>query len=356
MASEAPPFWWDKPNWRAYGLAPLSWIYGAVAVRRLLKAEPPKVPAPVLCIGNFTVGGAGKTPTAIAFAKAAKERGLHPGIVSRGYGGNYKGLHIVDPSADSARHVGDEPLLLARHAPVALCPDRLKSALELHQRGCDFIIMDDGFQSARLHTDFSLLVVDSTRGIGNGKVIPAGPLRAPLTDQMRKTDAVLRSARVQKPILLFDRLRVPGVPSMRRSCSLHHRLTLQAIAGWLLRESAIRPSFRKCAAGRWRSCGRKTFPDHYSYQPDDIAKLIETAEKLGVGLITTAKDHVRLVTMSDVPNAFIRNLAVLDVDLAFERKDAIGRILDTAIERSRSARFRAHRKVRSGLRNKMCAK
>ncbi len=334
MASEAPPFWWDKPNWRAYGLAPLSWIYGAVAGRRLLKAEPPKIPAPVLCIGNFTVGGAGKTPTAIAFAKAAKERGLHPGIVSRGYGGNYKGLHIVDPSADSARHVGDEPLLLARHAPVALCPDRLKSALELHQRGCDFIIMDDGFQSARLHTDFSLLVVDSTRGIGNGKVIPAGPLRAPLTDQMRKTDAVLRIGKGAEADFV--------VRQASRAGRAVYKAQLQPsssadVAGnrWLAFAGIGNPSkfFASVQQAGGEVAEGKTFPDHYSYQPDDIAKLMETAEKLGVGLITTAKDHVRLVTMSDVPNAFIRNLAVLDVDLSFERKDAIGRILDTAIER-----------------------
>jgi tetraacyldisaccharide 4'-kinase len=338
MASEAPPFWWDKPNWRAYGLAPLSWIYGAVAGRRLLKAEPPKIPAPVLCIGNFTVGGAGKTPTAIAFAKAAKERGLHPGIVSRGYGGNYKGLHIVDPSADSARHVGDEPLLLARHAPVALCPDRLKSALELHQRGCDFIIMDDGFQSARLHTDFSLLVVDSTRGIGNGKVIPAGPLRAPLTDQMRKTDAVLRIGKGAEADFV--------VRQASRAGRAVYEAQLQPsssadVAGnrWLAFAGIGNPSkfFASVQQAGGEVAEGKTFPDHYSYQPDDIAKLMETAEKLGVGLITTAKDHVRLVTMSDVPNAFIRNLAVLDVDLSFERKDAIGRILDTAIEKCEAA-------------------
>ncbi len=334
MASEAPPFWWDKPNWRAFALAPLSWIYGAVAGRRLLKAEPPKVPAPVLCIGNFTVGGAGKTPTAIAFAKAAKERGLHPGIVSRGYGGNYKGLHIVDPSTDSARHVGDEPLLLARHAPVALCPDRLKSALELHQRGCDFIIMDDGFQSARLHTDFSLLVVDSTRGIGNGKVIPAGPLRAPLTDQMRKTDAVLRIGKGAEADFVVRQASRAGravyeaqlQPSSSADVAGNRWLAFAGIGNPSKFFASVQQSGGEVAEG-------KTFPDHYSYQPDDIAKLIETAEKLGVGLITTAKDHVRLVTMSDVPNAFIRNLAVLDVDLAFERKDAIGRILDTAIER-----------------------
>lgn len=334
MASEAPPFWWEKPDWRAYGLAPLSWVYGAIAGRRLLKAEPPKIAAPVLCIGNFTVGGAGKTPTAIAFAKAAKARGLQPGIVSRGYGGNYKGLHIVDPSIDSARHVGDEPLLLARHAPVALCPDRLKSALELRQRGCDFIIMDDGFQSARLHADFSLLVVDSTRGVGNGRVIPAGPLRAPLTDQMRKTDALLRIGKGSAADFVVRQASRAGraiyeaklVPSSSSVVAGNRWLAFAGIGNPAKFFASVREAGGEIVESQ-------TFPDHYSYQPDDIRKLIETANRLGTGLITTAKDHVRLVTMSDVPSEFMRELAVLDVDLQFERKDALGHILDMAVER-----------------------
>lgn len=334
MVSEAPPFWWGKPDWRAYALAPLSWGYGAVAGRRLLHAEPPKIAAPVLCIGNFTVGGAGKTPTAIAFAKAAKERGLHPGIVSRGYGGNYNGLHIVDPSNDSAHHVGDEPLLLARHAPVALCPDRLKSALELIERGCDFIIMDDGFQSARLHADFSLLVVDSTRGIGNGRVIPAGPLRASLTDQMRKTDALLRIGKAREADFVVRQ-------ASRAGRAIYEAQLLPSsssdVAGkrWLAFAGIGNPA--KFFASVEQAGGSveetRSFPDHYSYQPDDIRTLVETAKKLGLGLITTAKDHVRLATMSSVPHAFISQLAVLDVDLQFERKDALRQILDTAVER-----------------------
>src|SRR5690606_12653946 len=116
-----PVFWWGQPIWRAIVLSPIAWVYGQVATHRLLRSKPPKVPVPVLCIGNFTVGGAGKTPTAIAFSKAANEFGLKPGIVSRGYGGQYKGLHQVDLTKDSSRLVGDEPLLLARHAPVVLC-------------------------------------------------------------------------------------------------------------------------------------------------------------------------------------------------------------------------------------------
>lgn len=334
MAREAPHFWWGKPDWRAYSLAPLSWVYGAVAGRRLLKTVSPKIAAPVLCIGNFTVGGAGKTPTAIAFAKAAKERGHNPGIVSRGYGGDYKGLHIVDPSNDSARLVGDEPLLLARHAPVALCPDRVKSALELIRRGCDFIIMDDGFQSARLHPDFALLVVDSTRGIGNGKVIPAGPLRAPLIDQMRKTDALVRIGQGSEADYVMRQASRAGHPVYDAQLIPS---SIAEVAGgrWLAFAGIGNPSkfFASVEQAGGDIVESQTFPDHYSYQPDDIRKLIETAEKLGTGLITTAKDHVRLATMRDVPDDFMRKLAVLDVDLEFERKDALRQILGKAVER-----------------------
>lgn len=334
MASEAPPFWWGKPDWRSCVLAPLSWVYGTVAGRRLLKTEPPKIATPVLCIGNFTVGGAGKTPTAIAFAKAAKERGFNPGIVSRGYGGDYKGLHIVDPSCDSARHVGDEPLLLARHAPVALCPDRLKSARELIRRGCDFIIMDDGFQSARLYPDFALLVVDSTRGIGNGKVIPAGPLRAPLIDQMRKTDALLRIGKGSEADYVVRQASRAGRPVYDAQL-LPSSLAEVSGKRWLAFAGIGNPSkfFASVRQAGGEVVEGQTFPDHYSYQPDDICKLIDAAEKLGSGLITTAKDHVRLATMRDVPDEFMRKLAVLDIDLEFERKDALRQILDKAAER-----------------------
>ncbi|MGO1162859.1 tetraacyldisaccharide 4'-kinase [Brucella pseudogrignonensis] len=337
MASEAPPFWWGKPDWRAHSLTPLSWVYGAVAGRRLLNAEPPKIAAPVLCIGNFTVGGAGKTPTAIAFAKAAKERGLAPGIVSRGYGGDYKGLHIVDPSNDSARHVGDEPLLLARHAPVALCPDRLKSAQALLACGCDFIIMDDGFQSARLHTDFALLVVDSTRGIGNGKVIPAGPLRAPLTDQMRKTDALLRIGKESEADYVVRQASRAGravydaqlIPS-----------SLAEVAGnrWLAFAGIGNPTkfFTSVQQAGGEIVETRTFPDHYPYTAADIEELRDRARHLGVGLITTAKDQVRLITTQNLPRSFAQEFAILDVELDFDRQDVIDLIINTTI-----ARFKA---------------
>ncbi len=339
MASEAPPFWWEKPDWRAFMLAPAAWLYGAVAGRRLAKARPPQVAAPVLCVGNFTVGGAGKTPTAIAFAEGARRRGLTPGVVSRGYGGDYSGLHVVDVEKDGARLVGDEPLLLARHAPVALSADRRKAAERLIAMGCDFIIMDDGFQSARLHADYALLVVDATRGLGNGRVIPAGPLRAPLTDQMRRTDALLRigkgdgadfvvrqAARAARPVYEARLEPSPATP----------------VAGkrWLAFAGIGNPEkfFASVAQAGGEVVERRTFPDHHSFAPEELRELTETARRQGLGLVTTAKDRVRLATMPNVPPRFLAALSVLDVELRFERKDALDHVLDATLERYKTRR------------------
>ncbi|MFB8344005.1 tetraacyldisaccharide 4'-kinase [Brucella cytisi] len=337
MASEAPPFWWEKPDWRAWSLAPAAWLYGAVAGRRLLKAAPPRISLPVLCVGNFTVGGAGKTPTAIAFATGAKARGLNPGIVSRGYGGAYKGLHVVDAAHDSARYVGDEPLLLAQHASVALCPDRLKAARHLQTLGCDFIIMDDGFQSARLFADFSLLVVDATRGIGNGRVIPAGPLRAPLTDQMRKTDALLRIGKGDGADFVIRQAARAGRPIYEAQLKPS---STTPVAGnrWLAFAGIGNPEkfYASVVEAGGEIVETRSFPDHHSFASDDIRNLADTARRQGLGLITTAKDQVRLATMIGVTSGFLAKLAVLDVNLEFDRNDGLDRILDTIIERFKS--------------------
>src|SRR5690606_11026959 len=149
-ASEAPPFWWEKPDWRAWALLPLSSLYGFAASARLRAAKRERIPAAVLCIGNLTVGGEGKTLVAIALARHAMAGGLKVGFLSRGYGGNVSKIHFVNPEEDSARAVGDEPLLLARHAPTVVSRDRAAGAHRLVRAGCELIIMDDGFQSARI--------------------------------------------------------------------------------------------------------------------------------------------------------------------------------------------------------------
>ncbi|MHC1549947.1 tetraacyldisaccharide 4'-kinase [Phyllobacterium sp. K27] len=337
MTSEAPPFWWEKPDWRAGALSPLAKIYGAVAGRRIRRAKPPSVSVPVLCIGNFTVGGAGKTPTSIALAKAAASMSLKPGIVSRGYGGAFSGLYRVDPDQDSARHVGDEPLLLARHAPVVVCADRLAGAKALMESGSDFIIMDDGFQSARLHFDYALMVVDAGRGIGNGKVLPAGPLRAPLTDQLLRTDALLRigtSGGADQVVRSAARAAKPIYESVLQPQSIAH-----IAKGQLLAFAGIGdPSkfFRTLNEAGLDVAQTRSFPDHHPYTDEDAADLMKDAAKDQLTLITTAKDHVRLLDGSPLARELATKALILEVELVFSHPQTAQNIIRETRERAKA--------------------
>ena len=341
MASEAPPFWWGKPDWRAYALSPLSLAYGAVARRQMRRAKRRKVDAPVLCIGNFTVGGSGKTPVAIALAARARAMGLKPGILSRGHGGSFSAEpHLVDARHDAAKHVGDEPLLLAEHAPVAVSPDRAAgAALLMERQGCDFLIMDDGFQSARLHMDFALLVVDARFGLGNGHVIPGGPLRARLRDQLLYTDALLkmgegtaadalvrRAARAGKPI--FDARVRP------RDAEMFAGRQFLAFAGIGHPEKF----FDSVTQAGGTVAVRRPFPDHHLYAQDELADLLALARKSGLDLVTTAKDAARL-RHGPLPSGFQESLKVLGIETVFDPPHVPERIIEETLAAWRRRRL-----------------
>lgn len=334
MAGQAPSFWWQAPGWRSGLLAPLACIYGMVAARNLTKRVGARIDVPVLCIGNFTVGGAGKTPTAIYFAELARDEGFVPGIVSRGFGGNYNGVHLVDPETDSAKLVGDEPLLLARHASVAVCADRSHAATFLQSRGCDFIIMDDGFQSARLHADYALLVVDASRGIGNGKIIPAGPLRAPLDVQMEKTDGILRIGTQNQADNLLAEARSAGKPVFEAVLKASSQSDLST-GQWLAFAGIGNPEkfFDSLRASGAIIGATREFADHHPFTVQDIAQLRDEAMAKKLSLITTAKDYVRLASQPDMDRSFVESLSVLDVELSFTAKDAAKTIFATVLQR-----------------------
>jgi tetraacyldisaccharide 4'-kinase len=341
MASEAPPFWWEKPDWRAFALLPLSFAYGFAAGRRMHTARREKVTAPVLCVGNFTVGGTGKTPVAIALARQAKRMQLKPGILSRGHGGGFSSPHIVDPHHDSAKHVGDEPLLLAEHAPVAVTPNRAAGArLLIEKHGCDFLIMDDGFQSARIHIDYALVVVDARYGLGNGRVIPAGPLRAKVVDQLVYTNALLKmgdgaaadgvvrqAARAGKPI--FE---ARAVPRSRKAFAGKRFLAFAGIG---------HPDkfFDTVAEAGGTVALSRSFPDHHVYAEDELAELLATADAKELDLITTAKDAARL-RHGAAPKEFLERLDVLEIDTVFEQDYAPERVISEALEAWRLRRLK----------------
>ena len=168
---------------------------------------------PVICIGNFTAGGGGKTPTAIAVAKCLKAMGKNPAFLTRGYGGNAKG--VVRVAGQSAEAAGDEPLLLAEIAPTFVSADRVAGAKAIEASGADVIVMDDGFQNPSLHKDVSLIVVDAASGLGNGRVIPAGPLRAPLADQIGRADALCVIGEGNKAASLIESFTRAGKPVLQ---------------------------------------------------------------------------------------------------------------------------------------------
>src|SRR6201999_444190 len=165
-------------------------LYGAIAAQRL-RRKGFDAGIPVLCVGNYHVGGAGKTPTVLALAKILRELDETPVVLSRGYGGRLQGPVMVDPARHSAADVGDEPLMLAAHLPVAVSRERVNGVALARSQRASVLLMDDGFQNPSIAKDASLIVIDSDRGLGNGLVFPAGPLRAPLKPQLARTDALV---------------------------------------------------------------------------------------------------------------------------------------------------------------------
>ncbi len=188
---KAPLFWHRPAGLAALLLSPLGAIYGAATARRVRQAPQHMAGVPVICIGNINAGGTGKTPTAIALAQHLTERGLAPHIVSRGYGGALDGPVQVDPQSHKSGQVGDEPLLLAAFAPTWVAKDRAAGVRAAEAAGAEVILLDDGFQNPAVHKDLSLVVVDAVKGFGNGYVIPAGPLREPVSKGLKRAGFLL---------------------------------------------------------------------------------------------------------------------------------------------------------------------
>src|SRR5580700_5875339 len=185
-----PAFWYRPSSWMSRFLMPLGAIYGAIASHRLQRGGL-DAGIPVLCVGNYHVGGAGKTPTVLALARLLGELGETPVVLSRGYGGQLRGPILVDPARHAAADVGDEPLMMAGTVPVVVARDRIDGVALARAQRASVILMDDGFQNPAIAKDASLIVIDGNRGLGNACIFPAGPLRAPLKPQLARTDALI---------------------------------------------------------------------------------------------------------------------------------------------------------------------
>lgn len=320
----APEFW-RHDGALARLLSPLGLGWQLAGAARRAATTPRRVGVPVICVGNLVAGGAGKTPVVLSLLELLTARGLTPVALTRGYGGSAAGPLLVDPARHDAALVGDEALLLARAATTWVARDRLDGAREAVEEGSDVIVMDDGFQNPGLAKDFSLLVVDSGYGFGNGRVMPAGPLREPAAAGLARADAVVLLGEEtigETEKNLIDRA---GRPLLRARLVPRDPALAQSLRGQRVYAFAGigRPAkfFDTLTALGAELAGRAAFADHQAYDAATLRRLEAAAAAAGARLVTTAKDAARLGP--SLPDG----VAVLDVDLQWEDKDALTRLL-----------------------------
>jgi len=296
---KSPPFWHKKSSLAATILSPLGYLYGSATYLKQHLYSPQKLPVPVLCIGNVVLGGAGKTPTAIAVARMLQDSNYAPHILTRGYGRHKRTLLRVDPQHHHFSDVGDESLILGCIAPTWVYHDRFQAGQQAIAAGANILIMDDGYQNTHIVKDRHLLVVDTSQCIGNGKVFPAGPLREFLWSALRRADAIMMIGESKCPLPyngpIFQANLVP------QSRLLPQNTEIIAFAG-----IGYPPKFKKTLQDLSFSLKQFiAFPDHYPYTTKDIEPLL--AQDYPV--ITTEKDWLRL------PPAYQPHVHMLKVDL-----------------------------------------
>jgi tetraacyldisaccharide 4'-kinase len=304
-------------------LTPISWAYAWEVARRLRATAPRHAPVPVICVGNFTVGGGGKTPVARAIRA---KLGPDAHTLSRGYGGRIEGPLRVTPDME-AREVGDEPLLHAADGPAWIARDRFAGAMASANAGAHVIIMDDGFQNPSLAKDLSIIVVDANYGVGNGQVFPAGPLRERLRDAIARADAVilLRTADAraeandnQNSMAWLEGFAKPILGSELRPIGERPEGAFVAFAG-LARPEKF---FDTLTAAGVKLTDAIPFADHHPYSDDDFLALEQLAAEHGAKLITTEKDAARLSP------AQRQRVAVLPVIARFDDERALDALLE----------------------------
>jgi tetraacyldisaccharide 4'-kinase len=321
-----PAFWW-RPRTGAW-LTPLSALYGAIAGWRM-RSRGSRGGLPVICLGNLTVGGAGKTPAALAVAQILHAAHERPFFLSRGYGGRLPGPIRVNPDLHRAADIGDEPMLLSRHAPTIVSRDRLAGAKFARFAGASVIVMDDGFQNPSLVKDLSIVLVDGRRGIGNAHMIPAGPLRAPLRTQLKRAQALIVVGPPDAADALIDRAHRGGIsifhgrlePDRGVLTAIGRRKVL-AFAG-----IADPEKFFATLTGAGIEIGaRAAFPDHHRFTAAQAEDLMARAQAKALMLVTTEKDYMRLSGEPGLERLAMRSSA-LPVRLVIEEEDQLRQML-----------------------------
>jgi tetraacyldisaccharide 4'-kinase len=349
------PSWWyrSKPTTVARLLRPAGALYAWAGERRISATKPYRAALPVVCVGNFTAGGTGKTPLSLYIADELRRFGMRPVFLTRGYGGRCSGPRWVDSAVDRAHAVGDEALLLASRAPTLVACDRARGAREIEKTACDesVIVMDDGLQNPALAKNLSIAVVDARRGVGNGEVLPAGPLRAPLAAQIGRVDLVVvsrppgdQTGEAWRPRLPFpfsgpilgaepravgDLGWIAGAPILAYAAIANPQRFFDLLArhGGNLVETV-----------RWR--------DHHAFADEDAEHLLALADHNRAVLATTEKDWMRLLGAGGVLGELRARSRVVPIRLAFSHADAghLAARLEQVIPASRAPASAANRR------------
>jgi tetraacyldisaccharide 4'-kinase len=304
-------------------LAPLGWVFGATVACRSLVSRPYRSRAKVVCIGNLTVGGTGKTPVAIEVGRQLIARGAGIVFLSRGYGGIIAGPALIN-LGDDANRVGDEPLLLAEVAPVIVARDRAAGAKLADENGFDVIVMDDGHQNFSLAKDLSLIVVDAAVGFGNGRILPAGPLRESVPQGLQRADAIILVGD-ESPAQIVQ----PALPVIHAAVAARdeERWAGQRVVAFA---GIGRPEkfFATLRSLRARIIEAHSYADHFVYSKREIDRLKAQAIDANAALVTTEKDYVRITP------AERSGIEPLRVRTIFEETSSLDRLLDKIVPRA----------------------
>ena len=344
-----PAFWHRPASLSSRLLMPLGALYGAVAGRRM---QRPGLDAgiPVLCVGNYHTGGAGKTPTVLALTKLLRDIGETPVVLSRGYGGRLRGPVMVDLARHAAADVGDEPLMLARTVPVAVARDRPSGVALARSQGASVILMDDGFQNPAIAKDAALIVIDASRGLGNACVFPAGPLRAPLDLQLARTDALIVIGNGTAANAVAAEIAARGRPVL----AAHLKPTDASLAALAARRVLAFAGigdpgrfFRTLRAAGIDVVRERAFADHHPYAQGEIEALIAEAARGALTPVTTEKDLARLWTPGGMP-FWAKDIVPFAVTLEFDDAVGLRKFVSDRLFKAREKKFRAVSPSRGG--------
>ena len=327
---KAPNFWW-KNSFGILGMLSqlIGSVYGFIAGKRMQREPTNVVNVPVICVGNFVVGGAGKTPFCIMLFKLLKDMGYSPVFLTRGYGGQQQDPVQVNRDHHTADQVGDEAILLASVGPTVVAKDRGMGAEYATTVGADFIIMDDGFQSPNLKKDLSIVLIDSNFGVGNGRCLPAGPLRAPLEVQISKTDLLVVVGSGENADEVLERASKAKIATVDADIKPLNTeqlsgLPILAYAG-IGHPQKFFDSLINCGLNVVHGVG---FADHHRYKNGEIKKLLKIAEQESLTLVTTAKDYARLAGLTGENVAMLQEQSkVFEVEMVLTDSESLRTML-----------------------------